>query len=289
MITYKRCSEVDMDLIFNAFSIGFSDYIIKHDMPKDIFVKIFFGPEGNTLESSFIALEDNRPVGVVLSGIKEYEGIKTIRCGTLAVDPEYRGKGVSKRLMELHKEEGINNGCKQLFLEVIVSNERAVNFYKKLNYDKIYDLVYFSLSDIHKLKEKDALTLEIKVIDIETVRKSQERIEGVHLNWQNDMEYIEKSEGQSNLGAYANNKLVGVVSVNKSTRLNYIWVENSLRHKGVATRLLVEAAKELNLSKLSSGFPNNASLEGFLKHIGFERDKISQYEMYYTITEAKLC
>ena len=283
MITYKRCDEVDIELIYNAFSIGFSDYIIKLDMPKDFFVKRFFGPEGNSLESSFIALDDNRPVGVVLSGIKEYEGIKTIRCGTLAVDPEYRGNGVSKRLMELHKEEGINNGCKQLFLEVIVGNDRAINFYKKLNYDKIYDLVYFSLSDISKLKEKDTMTLEVKIIDMEELRKPQERIKDVHLNWQNDMEYIEKSEGQLNLGAYINNKLVGVVSINKSSKISYIWVENSLRHKGVATKLLVDAAKELNLSKLSAGFPNNARLEGFLKHIGFERDKISQYEMYYTL------
>ena len=283
MITYKRCDEVDIELIYNAFSIGFSDYIIKLDMPKDFFVKRFFGPEGNNLESSFIALDDNRPVGVVLSGIKEYEGIKTIRCGTLAVDPEYRGNGVSKRLMELHKEEGINNGCKQLFLEVIVGNDRAINFYKKLNYDKIYDLVYFSLSDISKLKEKDTMTLEVKIIDMEELRKPQERIKDVHLNWQNDMEYIEKSEGQLNLGAYINTKLVGVVSINKSSKISYIWVENSLRHKGVATKLLVNAAKELNLSKLSAGFPNNARLEGFLKHIGFERDKISQYEMYYTL------
>lgn len=283
MITYKRCDEVNMDLIYNAFSIGFSDYIIKLDMPKDFFVKRFFGPEGNSLESSFIALDDNRPVGVVLSGIKEYEGIKTIRCGTLAVDPEYRGNGVSKRLMELHKEEGINNGCKQLFLEVIVGNDRAINFYKKLNYDKIYDLVYFSLSDISKLKEKDTMNLEVKIIDIEELKKSQERIKDLHLNWQNDMEYIEKSEGQLNLGAYINNKLVGVVSINKSSKISYIWVENSLRHKGVATKLLVNAAKELNLSKLNAGFPNNARLEGFLKHIGFERDKISQYEMYYTL------
>lgn len=282
MITYKRCNEVDMDLVFNAFNIGFSDYIIKFDMTQDFFVKKFFGPEGNILESSFMALDDKKPVGVVLSGIKEYDGIKTIRCGALAVDPQYRGRGVSKRLMELHKEEGINKGCKQLFLEVIVGNDRAINFYNNLNYDKIYDLVYFSLNDITKLKEKDALTLEVRIIDIVELRKSKEEIKDVHLNWQGDMEYIEKSKDQLNLGAYINNKLVGAVSVNKSSKISYIWVESSLRHKGVATKLLVKAAEELNLSKLSAGFPNNARVEGFLKHIGFERDKVSQYEMYYT-------
>lgn len=137
MIIYKKCSEVDVDMVFKAFSIGFSDYIIKCDMTKDFFINRFFGPEGNDLENSFVAIDDNKPVGIVLSGIKNYEGIMTMRCGTMAVAPDYRGTGISKKLMELHKEVAINNGCKQLFLEVVVGNDRAINFYKKLNYTKI--------------------------------------------------------------------------------------------------------------------------------------------------------
>lgn len=283
MIIYKRCNEVDTDIVFNAFNIGFSDYMIKFDMTKDFFINRFFGPEGNIMESSFIAIDDNKPVGVVLSGIKEYEGVKTIRCGTLAIAPDYRGKGVSKRLMELHKEAGIKSGCKQLFLEVLVGNDRAINFYKKLKYDKVYDLVYFSFNDVSQLKEKNLPAMEVRTIDITELKRSRDRNLDVHMNWQNDIDYIEKSEGQLNLGAYINGNLVGAVSINKSSKISYIWVENSLRHQGVAVKLLIEAAKELNLSKLSTGFPNNASLEGFFKHIGFKKDKISQYEMYYTI------
>jgi hypothetical protein len=47
--------------------------------------------------------------------------------------------------------------------------------------------------------------------------------------------------------------------------------------------LLNKACKELNLSKLNIGFPNNNLLEGFLKKIGFKRDTIAQYEMYKTL------
>ena len=47
---------------------------------------------------------------------------------------KYRGKGISQRLMEFHREEAKKLDCKQLFLEVIVSNDRAINFYKKLGY-----------------------------------------------------------------------------------------------------------------------------------------------------------
>ncbi|HDR7489227.1 TPA: GNAT family N-acetyltransferase, partial [Bacillus pacificus] len=140
MIQYKRCSEVNIDLVYGAFRDGFSDYIIKMEVSKEDFIKRFFGAEGNSLEHSFLALDGDKPVGVILSGIKVYESIKTMRCGTLAVHPNYRGIGVSQKLFELHKEEAIQNECKQLFLEVIVGNDRAIRFYNKLGYEKVYDL-----------------------------------------------------------------------------------------------------------------------------------------------------
>lgn len=62
MITYKRCTETDEDALFEAFQTGFSDYIIRIEMTKDLFIKHFFGPEGNRPEYSFIAFDDNLPV-----------------------------------------------------------------------------------------------------------------------------------------------------------------------------------------------------------------------------------
>lgn len=45
MIQYKRCSEVNIDLVYEAFRDGFSDYIIKMEVSKEDFIKRFFGPE----------------------------------------------------------------------------------------------------------------------------------------------------------------------------------------------------------------------------------------------------
>src|SRR5690554_4477018 len=152
MISYKRCIEVSEDVIFQAFQIGFSDYIIKFDMPKDFFMKRFFGPEGNSLEYSVIALDGDKPVGLNLGGIKIYEGIKTLRCGALCIHPDYRGTEVGKKLFELHKEIAMENDCKQMFLEVIVGNDRAINFYKKKGYAKVYDIVYYSHNNPSEIK-----------------------------------------------------------------------------------------------------------------------------------------
>ncbi len=283
MISYKKCSEVDTDIVYKAFSIGFSDYIIKIQMPKEVFIARFFGPEGNSLDTSFVALDGERAVGLVLGGIKDYEGIKTMRCGTMAVDPEYRGSEVSRRLMELHREEAIRQGCRQLFLEVIVGNDRAINFYKKLGYEKIYNLYYYSLDDMNKISSRDNFEINIKTISIEELRKFSEKSSDIHINWQNDLDYIEKSENQIYLGAYLKDELVGAVSMNKNTRINYLYVDRKHRGKHIASSLIIRAAEQLNLTRCSIGLPNNASITGFLKHAGFKKDDITQYEMYVTL------
>jgi ribosomal protein S18 acetylase RimI-like enzyme len=283
MIFYKLCSESNLDDIYEAFKMGFSDYIIKLDMPKEMFIKRFLGPEGNSLSTSHIAYDNNKPVGLILGGIKEYEGIKTMRCGTLCIHPEYRGKGISQSLLLLHKQKAIENGCKQLFLEVIVGNHRAVAFYKKSGYEKVYDLSYFSCSDFVKLMEESRADYEIAHISFDEIKKLAVKTQDIHINWQNDFDYIKKVEGQVCLGAFIGKELIGALSAHPSGRISLLWINPNQRLKGAGSSLISSYVKEYNLKKAAISFPNNAKLEGFVKHIGFNRDSISQYEMYMTL------
>lgn len=283
MICYERCSEVDIELVYKAFTIGFSDYIMKINISKDGFEKHFLGPEGNDLKHSFIALDDGKPVGLILGGIKKCEGIKTFRCGALCIHPDYRGKGISYKLFELHKEEGLKNNCKQLLLEVIVGNDRAVQFYRKVGYRKIYDLSYFSCNVENLLQEgkwNQKITHQVTSIGYKEIENLNKHLEGVHINWQNDLEYINRLNGQHHYGIYDGNCLAGALSINENGKINFLWIEPSHRNKKFATSLINYAVKQLRISKLSTGFTNNTLLEGFLIHSGFSRDPISQYEMY---------
>lgn len=283
MITYKKCTEVSMYHIFKAFSTGFSDYIIKFNMTQDVFEKRFFYTEGNSTEYSFVAFHDNDPVGVILGGIKNYEGIKTLRCDTFAISPDYRGTEISKKLFQLHEQTAIENHCRQLFLEVIVCNDRAIKFYKKMGYDKIYVLSYFSLENLNALNKYNINMMDVKPIGISMFENALENLKDVHINWQNDIDYIKKSPDAALFGAFEDNRLIAALCINDSGRISCIWVEKSKRNMGTAAALLNKACRELNLSKLNIGFPNNNLLEGFLKKIGFKRDNIAQYEMYKTL------
>ncbi len=46
MIQYKRCSEINIDLVYEAFRDGFSDYIIKMEVSKEDFIKRFLELKG---------------------------------------------------------------------------------------------------------------------------------------------------------------------------------------------------------------------------------------------------
>lgn len=279
MIQYKRCSEVNIDLVYEAFKDGFSDYIIKMEVSKEDFITRFFGAEGNSLEHSFLSLEGEKPVGVILGGIKVYENIKTMRCGTLAVHPEFRGIGVSQKLFELHKEEALQNECKQLFLEVIVGNDRAIRFYNKLGYEKVYDLSYYNLKDMTKIMLKECKGIEVKQLEFAAFKVEIQKWLHFHINWQNDMNYIEKTN-HTFYGAYIGNDLKGSICINEQGKISFIFIDKEYRNRGIGSKLLQVARDELNLESLLISFPNNSLLEGFVKKTGFEKNSLAQYEMY---------
>lgn len=279
-VHFNRADNVDIDKVYQAFQIGFSDYMIEFQMSKEDFIKRFFGPEGNQLENSFIALDGDLPIGVILGGVKMYEGIKTLRCGTLAIHPDYRGMGVSKELFRLHKEVAIKENCKQLFLEVIVGNDRAIKFYKNLGYEKVYDISYFTCTDVTLLAREVDSDVVIEKIDFKSVKELSHKLVDIHVNWQNDFDYMSKLEGIHHYGIHQDLELIGFLSVSQQGKIYFIHVCNEFRHLGYAHSLLSKAVKDLNVTKLTICFPNNANLEGFVKSIGFTKDKISQYEMY---------
>ncbi|EKN70930.1 acetyltransferase [Neobacillus bataviensis LMG 21833] len=277
-IQYYGCSEVGDRFIYQAFHTGFSDYIIKMDISEDVFLARFFGPEGNGRENSFIAFDQDEPVGVILGGMKIYEGIQTMRCGTLAVHPDYRGKGISQRLFELHKEEAVKHGCKQLFLEVIVGNDRAIRFYEKLGYEKIYDLVYYTHEDF-SLMVKPHSEFLINRINFEEFKQAAGKWD-YHINWQNDLDYIEKTSNTYFYSAMTESRMAGCLAISKAGTIHFLMVDKKDRGKGAGTQLLQTAVQEHNLSRMSVGLPNNSLLEGFLKKKGFKKGDLKQFEMY---------
>lgn len=283
MISYKRCTEADIDAIYEAFIAGFSDYIIRFDMPRDRFQRHFFGPEGNSYESSVLAFDGSEPVGLILGGIKVYEGLKTLRCGALCVIPGYRGTEVSHRLFDLHREIALENNCSRMILEVIAGNERAINFYRKKGYEKVYDLVYYSHNDPSGINASMPAGFSVQRTDIDALRSFSRAIRDIHINWQNDYDYTSYFDDQRYYGVFKDENMIGGLSIHSSGRISFLWVDPGFRNSGIGGGLIDHAVRELDLKRLSISFPGSGSLTGFVECLGFVKDPISQYEMYLSI------
>ena len=283
MINYKRCTINDSDAMFAAFTKGFSDYIIKFDIDKERFLKLFLHIEGNSYEYSWIALDDNIPVGIMLGGIKDYEGVKTLRCGTLAVDPNYRKQGISQELYNRHLKIGIENGCKQLFLEVIKGNDKAIHFYKKQGYEIKSDIFYYQLKDLKNIDIQSPTDIKIKKITFDDAKSFYFNNDSSHINWQNDFDYQKHFNNITYFGAYQNDMLVGVTGINQTGKIYFISALEGFELNEIGTYLLSHAKHTLNLGAFNMSLATHIKVIQFLETTGFELQPLSQHEMYLYI------
>ncbi|MDZ5610721.1 GNAT family N-acetyltransferase, partial [Bacillus pseudomycoides] len=152
-----------------------------------------------------------------------------------------------------------------------------------LGYEKLYDLSYYNLKYLSNLTSKSLQNIEIKQITFGEFQDGIQKWLNFHINWQNDIDYIEKAESNTYYGAYINNDLKGSICVSDNGKISLLFVDRKYRGIGLATCLLQTVSEELQLSSLSIGFPNNSSLEGFIKKSGFEKSSLAQYEMYLTL------
>lgn len=79
----------------------------------------------NPLCVCFVALEENTPVGFLVLHMGEYGVIQL-----LAVESDYRRKGIGSALLQKAIDKAKEEKCKGVTLDVRSSNHKAIVFYK---------------------------------------------------------------------------------------------------------------------------------------------------------------
>lgn len=275
----KRCSEVSDTLIYEGFQAGFADYMIHVELDQETFVGHFFGPEGNERDLSFIALDEGKPVGVILGGFKRNEDFKTLRCGGMALIPEVRGSGLAKQLMDLHEETAKAQGCRQLALEVIKGNDRAIRFYEKSGYEIVTHMQYRTWEPFEQTKNwmiPEAVMDRVEEVELNDIKELR-RTERTRLPWQGSFPYFEAFPTKS-YGIKMEDRLVaGLVATPR--RLLYLWVDPAYRNCGFAKAMMKRMAEELKPEMMRISYLNNVGFHTFANHLGMELDELSQWEM----------
>ncbi|EDV29154.1 uncharacterized protein TRIADDRAFT_18177 [Trichoplax adhaerens] len=104
---------------------------------------------------AYLAMVDSKCVGAVVSKLDMHK--KTIRRGyiaMLAVEKDYRKRGIGSELVSLTIEQMIKEGCDEVVLETELSNKPALALYENLGFvrDKRLFRYYLNGRDAFRLK-----------------------------------------------------------------------------------------------------------------------------------------
>lgn len=123
MIKIVKCLE---DYIKQLYDIHLSEMPENDKMTQNC----FFDEFKQKTRKYFVALDNNIPVGYI--GI--FDSIDDYNIIGVAVDKKYQRKGIGSKLLQTVIEEANKNKVATISLEVDETNQKAINFYKKMGF-----------------------------------------------------------------------------------------------------------------------------------------------------------
>src|SRR5690606_28819443 len=124
-----------------AWNKGFEGYYFDATTTVDQFTNRMV-LEGLSPSLSILAFDCDKPVGLILNGVRMIDGKKVAWNGGTGVAKDYRRNGVGKQLMDatlaIYEEEGVQIAT----LEAIKQNEKAIKLYENKGYKIVDELVH---------------------------------------------------------------------------------------------------------------------------------------------------
>lgn len=278
MYSYKMLDKISTETLHQAFVDAFSDYQVKMDLPFWKFQQML-QRRGYHPKISMGAFKDGRMVGFVINGLRSWNGKATAYDLGTGVVQECRRQGVTSHLLlniqKLLKEKNIA----QYLLEVIQSNESAVQLYSKQKFKIQREFACFQLEK-DKFIPKTTCTVEcVERIDLQQFKEFWD----VEPSWQNSIDSIYAvPEAFSYVVARQDHKIVGYGIIDQKTGdIPQLAVNPNYRGKGIASNILTEMVKRTEspiISVLNVESHLKPMVDFLLVKSGFTYH-VGQYEM----------
>ncbi len=109
------------------------------DLPAGVRAALIDGLRGHPMSLIFLALDGSRPVGVAVCfvGFSTFAAKRLINIHDLAVMPEYRHRGVGRRLLDRVEATARERGYCKVTLEVLADNLPAQRLYRQVGFQNI--------------------------------------------------------------------------------------------------------------------------------------------------------
>lgn len=99
----------------------------QNDPKKDILRKLKVNPE-----LFLVGVEGSKVIATAMGGYEGHRGWVNY----LGVEPEYRHKGVGRKMMESIEDKLLSMGCPKINIQVLIDNTLAIKFYERIGYKK---------------------------------------------------------------------------------------------------------------------------------------------------------
>ncbi len=143
MIAIKRLCDCPLQDVILAWNEGFEGYFIKMNFSVGQLMKRMVEEELSA-EHSIILYDGKRPIGIVLNGIREADGMKRAWNGGTGIAPAYRKKGLGRlaitECIRIYEQENVVSAT----LEAIEENHPAIHLYEKMGYKQIGRLMNYA-------------------------------------------------------------------------------------------------------------------------------------------------
>ena len=254
----------DVDALVTAANEAFSDYLVPmHTTAPQL--RTIFKRRGVVLELSQAEFEGERIVGYTLNALSTWNGVASAYDSGTGVVPSHRRRGVARQLLESSFPALRARGARQMVLEVLEENARAVALYRALGFEVTRSLDCWRYEGAAEL-DRDAV--EIALDDVPS------GVCDFAPSWQNSLQCLRRSGDDDRRVVTIDGGYVVVHTVTGD--LAQLAVDPARRRRGIGTRLLRHAAalagKPLRVLNVET------SMRGFLAAAGAALF-VTQFEM----------
>ena len=275
-------SKDEVPQMYHAFIESFSDYPVSFEMNLEGFQKKFIEKLNLDFNCSAGAFIEGQLAAFVFSTINNYEGLKTAYNGGTGVLPSFRGRGFTPAIWDFLVPRFRAQDVKRCVLEVLTSNDRAIDIYEKIGFQKVKRFKCFRLLPYrYTAGYAGQGLLEFRNADKPKWSEYSAFFDYSPSFIDSQAMVDQNLDNEDIIEAYQNDQLVGyIIFQSPIGRISHLAVSPEFRNEGIGTRLIGMAYKASRNKYLTViNLPENAkSAIRFLTNLGFE-NQLDQYEM----------
>lgn len=282
MIQIKKLNDLPFSQIHAAFIDAFSNYQEPFELSEQQ-LEYMLTRRGYNSDLSYGAFYEKQLVGFILNGVREWNNKLTAYDTGTGTIKAFQGKGIAGKLFRfsipLLKEERIQ----QYLLEVIKTNDKAINLYKKSGFsiNNIFDYYVFNKKQI--VISSNNISPKIELAKVKQPRFDlYSSLQDFPPSWQNANASMEKILPYLTIiEATYNQELVGYgIIENHTGDIPQLSVNINYRRQGIGSLLLEELVKysEKDEIRIINIPGKNDPFKKFLESFQLQQGK-GQFEM----------